>query len=84
MNTGAGIFQNKEGPRRFVKFGEKGMADILAFTKSGTVLWVECKGSSGKQTEFQRHFQGQIEAYNHIYIVARSIDDLIPLFGEGK
>jgi hypothetical protein len=80
MNTGAGTFQNKEGPRRFVKFGEKGMADIIAWTKSGTTLWVECKGSTGKQSELQRHFQGQVEAYGHIYIVAHSIDDILPLF----
>lgn len=84
MNTGAGLFSNPTGKQRFVRFGEKGMADILAFTKSGTTLWVECKGSSGKQSELQRHFQGQIEAYNHIYIVAHGVEDLYPLFGGVK
>jgi hypothetical protein len=79
MNTGAGIFQNKEGPRRFVKFGEKGMADILAFTKS-SVIWCECKGSNGKQSEYQKAFQQEVESFGHIYIVAHSIDDISPLF----
>jgi len=81
MNTGAGIFQNQNGPRRFVKFGEKGMADVLAFTKR-SVIWVECKGGSGKQSELQKKFQEDVEAYGHTYIVAKSIDDLMPLFEE--
>jgi hypothetical protein len=83
MNTGAGIFQNKDGPRRFVKFGVTGMADILAFTKS-SVIWCECKGSSGKQSEQQKEFQSEVEAYGHIYIVARGIEDVRSLFEEGK
>jgi hypothetical protein len=84
MNTGAGIFQNKEGPRRFVKFGAKGMADILAFTKEGTVIWVEAKSSTGgKQSEFQKAFQQEVEEYGHIYILANSVDYVMDLY-EGR
>ena len=79
MNTGAGTFQNQNGPKRYVKFGEKGMADILAFTKQ-SVIWCECKGSSGKQSDHQRAFQQEVEAYGHIYIVAKSIEDVECLF----
>jgi hypothetical protein len=82
MNTGAGMFSNPSGKARFVRFGEKGMADVLAFTKD-SVIWVEAKGSSGKQSDFQRDFQKDVEAYGHIYILAKSVDDVIPLFEKG-
>jgi hypothetical protein len=58
------------------------MADILAFTKS-SVIWCECKGSGGKQSEFQKHFQKEVEEYGHIYILAHSVDEVIPLFERG-
>jgi len=80
MNTGAGTFQNQNGPKRFVKFGVTGMADVLCFTKQGTTIWCECKGSSGKQSDHQKHFQQEVEAYGHIYIVAKSIEDVECLF----
>jgi len=79
MNTGAGLFSNATGKQRFVRFGERGMADILAFTKD-SVIWCECKGSTGKQSEHQKNFQQEVEAYGHIYIIARSIEDIMPLF----
>ena len=81
MNTGAGLFQNADGPRRFVRFGEKGMAVVLAFTKNSTI-WVKAKGTGGKQSEFQKHFQKEVEGFGHTYIVAESINDVMPLFEE--
>lgn len=83
MNTGAGVFQNKDGPKRFVRFGEKGMADILAFTKS-SVIWCECKGTGGKQSDYQREFQREVESFGHTYILAHSIDDVMELFEERR
>ena len=83
MNTGAGLFQNADGPRRFVRFGEKGMADLLSLTKD-SVIWVECKGTGGKQSEFQKHFQKEVESFGHTYVVAESINDVMPLFEEVK
>ena len=83
MNTGAGIFSNANGKQRFVKFGHPGMADILAFTKQSTI-WAECKGTGGKQSENQKAFQKEVEAYGHIYIVAHGIEDVQSLFEEGK
>lgn len=79
MNTGAGVFQNKDGPRRFVRFGEKGMADILAFTKD-SVIWCECKSSIGRQSAAQALFQSEVESFGHIYILAHSVDDVVNLF----
>ncbi len=71
---------------RFVRFGVPGMADILAFRKvdgypeegggSINVLWIECKAPKGLQSQLQRSFQQQVEAEGHVYILARSIEDV--------
>ena len=82
MNTGA-----LKIDKRYVKFGVKGMADILAFpayTSSAfgsfieyTVpLWIEVKSDKGKQSAEQKSFQNQVEEAGHTYIVARSIEDV--------
>jgi len=83
MNTGASVFQNAEGPRRFVRFGIRGMADVLAFTRSGTVVWVEAKSSTGRQSDTQRVFQEEVEAFGHVYVLANSVDVVIEMFGKG-
>jgi hypothetical protein len=72
---------------RFVRFGVRGMADILAFVHRGLdengkwcsyirPLWIECKTAKGAQSQFQRSFQLQVEVEGHKYIVARSIEDV--------
>jgi hypothetical protein len=61
--------------KRFLPFGTQGMADILAFP-DGHVLWVEVKAAKGKQSEFQKSFQAQVEEHGHRYILARSIEDV--------
>lgn len=39
-------------------------------------IWIEVKDSKGKQSEFQKNFQSQVEEHGHRYIVARSLDDV--------
>jgi len=82
MNTGANVFQNTDGRRRFVRFGTPGMADVLAFT-TRSVIWVECKSSTGRQSDAQRVFQRQVEEYGHTYVLARSVGDVMRLFEDG-
>jgi hypothetical protein len=85
MNTGA-IAGEYNGKQRFMRFGVVGMADILAFpikcdASTGhmvkqLIFWIEVKTATGKQSEHQKSFQRQVEEHGHIYIVARSIDDV--------
>lgn len=79
MNTGIAKFDE-----RFVAFGVKGMADIIAFKLVGAgiycrnwVIWIECKATKGKQSEFQKSFQKQVEEQGHTYILARSLEDVM-------
>ena len=80
MNTGA-----MKIDKRYVKFGVKGMADILAFPtyyecstpwEYTIPLWIEVKSEKGKQSAEQKSFQDQVEEAGHHYVVARSIEDV--------
>lgn len=88
MNSGAVVSQYK-GKSRMIRYGEAGMADILAtpmFKRTDGVhivvmkfivpLWIEVKTAKGKQTEAQELFQKEVESQGHFYIIARSIEDV--------
>lgn len=87
MNTGA-MGGSHNGKRWFVRFGSRGMADILAFPRSiaasrvpadmrpPNVLWIEVKTPTGKQSDYQLAFSDAVRSYGHSYIVARSLEDV--------
>lgn len=79
-NTGAAVIESR-GRKRFVRFGTPGLADVVAFTRGGQVVWIEAKSEKGKQSEMQREFQAKAEKHGHYYLLVRSVDDLFPLFG---
>ena len=95
QNTGA-MAGEYNGKKRFMRFGVPGMADILAFTTTHTgekdywgkgeitysePLWIEVKTLTGKQSEYQRSFQAQVEAHGHRYILARCVEDVAAAVG---
>ena len=66
------------GAKRFIRFGKKGAADVLALVNIGPFLdenpclplWVEAKSGSGRQSPAQKEFQAEVEAAGHSYIIA--------------
>ncbi len=40
-------------------------------------VWVECKSSTGKQSEDQKIFQTAVEMIGHVYLLVRSSDELL-------
>ena len=82
-NTGAALIESS-GKRRFVRFGTPGLADIVAFTPGGQVVWIEVKSEKGRQTEIQKEFQLKAEKHQHHYVLAKRVEDLYPLFGGVK
>ena len=79
FNTGA-----LPGPHgRPIRFGSPGLPDILVRTKIGSIIWIECKSSTGKLSEDQRKWKEDMEGFGDIYIVARSVEDAMALF-EGR
>ena len=74
MNTGMA----KMGGR-IVRFGVPGMADIVAYPTCcaiPAVVWIECKATDGRQSELQKSFQKQVEQAGHVYVLAKSLEDV--------
>jgi hypothetical protein len=75
--------------QRVIRQGVKGGADIVGVLPGGRFLSVECKkplgprgGTGGSvQTPEQAEFQREVEQRGGVYVLARGIDDLEPLFG---
>jgi len=84
INTGA-MAGTHNGKKRFVRFAKPGTADIFCTPKllkddwgvtHCVPMWIEVKTAKGKQSEAQVLFQNEVEAEGHIYVVARSIEDV--------
>jgi hypothetical protein len=41
-----------------------------------TPVWIELKAPGGKQSDFQKSFQAQVESNGHRYLLIRSLDEL--------
>lgn len=58
----------------------RGIPDIFLIRSNGfgsVIYGIEVKSATGQQSEFQKKFQQKLEASGGIYILARSVDDLI-------
>lgn len=56
----------------------KGIADLYAI-KNGRSVWIEVKTPNGRLSEHQERFWSDVVNHGGIYIVARSVDDVINL-----
>jgi hypothetical protein len=73
-NTGA--FKPEHGG--YVRYGAKGSPDILAvLPPNGRLLGIEVKDVKGKLNDNQLAFKADLERAGGIYLVARSLDDVI-------
>lgn len=65
---------------RTVFFGVRGMSDILSvIPPSGRLLAVEVKSDRGQLTLEQQAFLATVGAAGGVALVARSVDDVIPV-----
>lgn len=55
----------------------KGLSDLSAI-KDGVTIYIEVKTKTGKQSDWQRQFQKDIENHGGTYILARRIEDVEP------
>jgi hypothetical protein len=75
----AGIFawRQNSGRRGGVSYGLLGSPDIIGMTKQGRFLGIEVKADKGVLSDSQKHFMEQCQASGGLYIVARSLDDVL-------
>jgi len=56
----------------------KGIADLYAL-KDGQHVWIEVKTQRGRLSEHQEKFRRDVIDHGGTYMVARSVDDVMPL-----
>lgn len=71
QNTGALKIDN-----RFVRFGQKGAADITGILYGGRRLEIEVKAPGKYPSPAQRAFGADIIKFGGVYFVARDVDDV--------
>lgn len=77
QNTGASPPMMHNGKRRFIKYGEPGIADIIGILRGGHLLAIEAKLPGGEQSSDQRAFAGCVEAMGGLYILAHSPEEAV-------
>jgi hypothetical protein len=83
-NSGLAMLPGRGGRPQPVRFGKRGVADILGFLPDGRFLAVECKSSTGKLRPEQAVFLERVNRAGGVGIVARSLDDLISALNDAK
>lgn len=69
--------------RSFVRFGTPGATDIVA-VYNGVYIGIEVKDNDGKMSEDQENFRYALCRAGGIYLLVRSIDDVITSFNSLK
>ena len=57
-----------------------GVPDVLVCLPGGRMVCVECKSDVGRLSQGQKDFKALIEGCGAVYLVARGVTDLEPLF----
>lgn len=74
MNSGAFVMEN-----RYVRFGARGLPDIIGYTTEGRFLAIECKRAAGKATKNQREFMEACKKSGCLVGIARNAQDAIDI-----
>ena len=81
MRCNSVVFQGQNGHK--YRAGQKGMADVLMTPHIcdkcpvSVPVWCEFKSTSGKQTDFQKAFQAEVEKAGHLYLLINDPQQLI-------
>ena len=68
---------------RIVRYGMPGSADISGIVRGGRRLEIEVKSQKGKLSKRQDEFGQMIKKMGGVYLVARSLDDVIRFVEDG-
>lgn len=74
---GISHWRSNVGRKHYMQFGLVGSADITGLLKDGRRLEIEVKDYKGKQSMEQIKFADMIRKSNGLYILARSLDDVV-------
>lgn len=77
QNTGAANLPGGGGRKQFVKFGNKGVSDILGVLEGGRALAIEVKRPGSKPTDYQQIFIDAVNAAGGLAFIATSVSEVI-------
>lgn len=78
QNTGAVSFKSNTGRDRFIRFGKKGISDILGCQKkNGQFTAIEIKRKGNSLTQYQEEFLKDVNRNGGLGMVAFSLDDVM-------
>jgi len=60
----------------------KGMPDMSA-TRHGITIEIECKSPTGEQNIYQENYERNLTHHGGLYVLARSVDDVIKVIEGG-
>lgn len=75
QNAGA-MSGSHKGKRWFVRFARPGASDLVAVVK-GRYIGIEVKTAAGEQSRAQREFETELTHAGGIYVLARSLEDVV-------
>ena len=83
LNSGSTFNKNaKTGKSYAFNMCRPGTPDLYVILNDGTILWIEAKSSTGKQSDYQVAFECKVRILpGHHYIIARSVTDVINFMG---
>jgi hypothetical protein len=81
-NNSGGMVSTYKDKTYFMKFGAPGSPDIICVVK-GRYIGIEVKSDIGVQSDSQKDFQERLEKAGGLYILARSLDDVITGLSRG-
>ena len=77
QNVGAHKIESENGGKgRFIRYGWPGLPDLFVIAGK-RIVGIEVKAIDGEQSQAQFNFQVNFEKAGGIYILARSVDDVI-------
>lgn len=77
MNVGSVVM----GDARVVRFGARGVSDIIGQMADGRFLAVEVKSARGRVTADQNAFLGNVAGHHGVALLVRSVDDVFEALG---
>jgi len=83
LNSGTTFSKDaKTGKSYAFNMCRPGTPDLYVILNDGTILWIEAKSSTGKQSDYQVAFENKVKFLpGHHYIIARSVTDVIGFMG---
>ena len=65
-----GVFRRLHNDEK-VSIGLKGQSDIFGILQGGSLVCIEVKSATGRESEHQRNWGAMVERFGGVYVVAR-------------